>query len=251
MADVSGILPVTGCIMVSVKDNTYLAGTILAAALIVAVAIIYSFGPERPAPVSDGGGGSVELPTFLTTLPYEQTPGPGGDIILGNPNAAVEIVEYGDYQCPFCARFFLQTEGKIRENYIGSGKVKMIYKDLAFLGPESLEAALAANCAADEGKFWEYHDALFTVEAEDGKEHNGNLNKDLFLVIADKLGLNEATFEACYESRKYDGEVQSDIEEAQQDLERVSTPSVLINGELIQGALPYSDFAAVIDKYVK
>jgi protein-disulfide isomerase len=233
------------------KDNTYLAGTILVAALIIAVAIIYSFGPSRPPTTLNGNDSNVSLPSFETRLPFKQTPSPEGEIILGDLNAPVEIVEYGDYQCPFCARFFLESEEKIRANYIGPGKAKMIYKDLAFLGPESLDAALAANCAADEGKFWEYHDALFTVESKDNKEHNGNLNKELFMAIADKLELDKGTFESCYDSRKYDGEVQTDIAEAQQDLARVSTPSILINGELVQGAQPYDTFAAVIDKYIK
>ena len=142
------------------KDNT-LASTIFVSALIIAGAIIYSFGPERvPISLNDTSNPPT-LPPLEKNLPFQQTLDAMGDVVLGDPNAPVNIVEYGDYQCPFCARFFLETEEKIRENYIGPGKANMIYKDLAFLGPESLDAALAANCAADQGKFWEYHDKLF------------------------------------------------------------------------------------------
>lgn len=113
------------------------------------------------------------------------------DVILGDPNAPVTVIEYGDYQCPFCARFFTDVEPFIRDEYIKTGKVKMVFRNYAFLGPESVDAAEAAECAKDQGKFWEFHDALYEAEAEDGREHNGNLNKDLFVEISEKLGLTK------------------------------------------------------------
>ena len=240
----------------TVTDNTgMIVGGMLAGALIVAVAIIYAFGPERAAVTSDDG--AITLPPFEINSPYSQTLAPGGDILLGDPNAKVKIVQYGDYQYPFCANFALQTEPQIKQNYIASGKANMIYKDLIVIdnfirnGKESRNAALAANCAADQGKFWEYHDALFVVEAADRVENNGNLTKELFLAIADKLGMDKSTFESCYDTDKYSSEITSDTEEASKDLERLSTPSTLINGELVPGAQPYEVFATVIDKYLK
>ncbi len=245
------------------KDNTFLAGTILVSTLIVAGSLIYVFGPERAAVAPDSkqlaaiNQSAITLPPFETSLPYGQTPTPGGDVLLGDPDAPVEVVGYSDYQCPFCAKFAIQTEPQIRQNYIASSKAKMIYKDLIVVdgfianGHESTDAALAANCAADQGKFWEYHDALFIIEAVDQKENNGNLTKELFLAIADKLNMDKSAFESCYDSKKYAGEVASDTAEAQNDLSRLSTPSALINGELVQGAQPYANFAAVIDKFLK
>ncbi len=243
--------------MLFMKDNTFLVGAILASSLIVAGSLIYVFGPERAVGPSDGGGLAITLPPFETRLPYNQTPTPGGDILLGDPNAPVEIVGYSDYQCSFCVKFALETGPQIRENYIATGKAKMIYKDLIVVdgfvdgGHESTDAALAANCAADQGKFWEYHDALFIIESIDQKTNNGNLTKDLFMAIADKLELDEAAFEDCYDSKKYAGEVESDTAEAENDLPQLSTPSTLVNGELISGAQPYAIFAAVIDKFLK
>jgi protein-disulfide isomerase len=119
------------------------------------------------------------------------------DVVLGDPNAPVTFIEYGDYQCPFCARFFNDTEPLIRDQYIKTGKVKMIFRNYPFLdgfvsppGTESEYSAEAAECAKDQGKFWEYHDALYTAESQDGHENNGNLNRDLFFTIADNLKLN-------------------------------------------------------------
>ncbi len=242
------------------KDNTFLSGTILVAALIVAGALIYSFGPVRPASLPASlpapNLAAINLPPFETSLPYSQTLTSGGEVLLGDPNAPAEIVEYGDYQCPFCAKFALETEPRIRENYIASGKAKMVYKDLIVVenfiagGRESSDAALAANCAADQNKFWEYHDALFIIESADGKENSGNLTKDLFLTIADKFGMDKAVFESCYDSKKYAGEVRADTEEAGKDLSRLATPSSLVNGEVVAGAVPYNDFAKVIDKHL-
>lgn len=121
----------------------------------------------------------------------QNVPAPSADdVILGDSNAPVTVIEYGDYQCPFCARFFIDVEPLIRQKYIETGKVKMIFRNYAFLGPESPAAAEAAECAKDQGQYWAYHDALYAAEHQDGQERNGNLNKDLFETIAQSLKLN-------------------------------------------------------------
>jgi protein-disulfide isomerase len=122
----------------------------------------------------------------------DPTPPPidASDVILGDPNAPVTVIEYGDYQCPFCARFYTDIEPLIRDQYIKTGKVKMVFRNYPFLGPESTAAAEAVECAKDQGKYWEFHDALYAAEAIDGREHNNNLNRELFLTIAQDLKLN-------------------------------------------------------------
>jgi|SRR3989344_403375 len=112
------------------------------------------------------------------------------DVILGDPKAPVTLIEYGDYQCPFCSRFFKDTEPLIRKNYIETGKVKMVFRNFQFLGSESVNAAQAAECAKDQGKFWVYHDALYAAELEDGRENNGNLKRELFIDLAKSAGLD-------------------------------------------------------------
>lgn len=113
----------------------------------------------------------------------------GRDVVLGEQNAPVTLIEYGDYQCPFCARYFMEVEPLLREEYIKTGKVKMVFRNYPFLGPESVSAAEAAECAKDQGQFWAFHDALYNAEHQDGREHNGNLNNDLFFKLAKDLKL--------------------------------------------------------------
>lgn len=171
------------------------------------------------------------------------------DVILGDLNAKVALIEYGDYQCPFCGRFFSDTESLIRENYIKSGKVKMVYRNFAFLGPESFAAAEAAECARDQKQFWAYHDLLFTTEIQDGSEHNGNLNRDLFMKLAGQLKLDTNAFGACVDNKKYADLIKKDASDAKA-VGVNSTPIIFINDQKIQGALPYDNFKSVIDNFL-
>src|SRR3989344_8918289 len=176
-----------------------LPGSILVAAFLIAGALIYSVGARNldPQPAS-----------VATTLSGNDLT--DDDVVLGNLDAPVTLVEFGDYQCPFCGRFFAQAEPKIREEYIRTGKVKMIYRDFAFLGPESVAAAMASQCAAEQKKFWEYHDGLYTAEVVDGKEHNGNLSETFFKSLATSLGLDRVRFDSCLSSDKYLKEIEND-----------------------------------------
>lgn len=226
-------------------EGNFLAISILVAALIVAGTLIYVFGPGK------GQGGQAGNIGNQETATTGQPPAVGDDYVLGDPKAPVTIIEFGDYQCPFCGRFFSQTEPKIIENYVKTGKAKFVYKDLAFLGQESTDAALAANCAGEQGKFWEYHDLLFETENKDGEENNGNLNKSLFVSLARNLGLNESDFTSCFDSKKYLAEVEGDTAEAQGSLPQLSTPNTFVNNKLVSGAVPYEQFSAVIEGELK
>ncbi|MBI4120040.1 MAG: DsbA family protein [Parcubacteria group bacterium] len=167
--------------------------------------------------------------------------------VLGEANAKVAVIEFGDYQCPFCERFFQQVEPMIREQYVKTGKVKMAWRDFAFLGPESFWAAESARCANDQGKFWQYHDLLFNRQQG---ENQGAFNKDKLKGFAGELGLNQAEFDACLDGGKYTQAVKDDT-----DAGRASgvegTPATFVNGELIGGAQPFSVFQGVIEKYLK
>ena len=98
------------------------------------------------------------------------------DFIQGDQNAPVTIVLYVDFQCPFCGKFFKDTEQTALANYIKDGKIKLVSRDFAFLGDESLKAAQAARCAGDQGKFWEYHDYLFTHQKGENQGNFSTLN---------------------------------------------------------------------------
>src|SRR3989344_683479 len=156
-----------------------LPASILVAGLLVAGAVIYSTG-----------SGTLNGPANIVDV-VSNSDLSDDDVVLGNPDAKAAIVEFGDYQCPFCGRFLSEVEPKIRDEYIKTGKVKMVYRDFAFLGPESQGAALASQCAAEQGKFWAYHDALYQAEVADGKEHNGNLSSAFLKSLASDLGLDK------------------------------------------------------------
>ncbi len=239
------------------SDRNFLAIAIVTAAVIISGTLLYLFGSKNTANTTPTASvntvsTTAALPDFPTSVSYPQTK-VGDDVVLGSPSAPVTLEEYGDYQCPFCAKFFSEAEPLIRQNYVATGKVKMVYKNMIVIdsfvagGHESHDAALAASCAMDQGKFWEYSDAIFTVEGKDGRENSGNLTRDLFMQIAGKLGMNQSQFGTCYDSQKYADLVSNDQKEASANFKQFSTPSFLINGSVFQGAAPYAAFEQVIN----
>ena len=222
------------------QKDYFLPASILIAGVLIAGSVIYSAGlkntPAQPLEANLG---------IIATSPQI-----GDDAILGSKDAPVTIVEFGDYQCPFCARFFAETEEQIRKEYIETGKAKMVYKDFAFLGPESYAAAQAAECAKDQGKYWLYHDALYREEIADNQENNGNLSSERLKELALEIGLNQSEFSSCFDSKKYETEVNDDYAEAQ-GLGVKATPTVFINDQKFEGALPFSVFQEAIDKILE
>lgn len=163
--------------------------------------------------------------------------------VLGDPNAKVTIVEYADFQCPFCGRHHTAVSPGIIETYVNTGKVRMIYKHLAFLGPESVYAAVASECAADQGKFWEYHDYLF--EHQNG-ENQGAFNKDKLIEFGKTLELDMTRFEPCVTNDETIARVQADTEEAAK-FNVGSTPTFFVNGQPLVGLKSPAEFQAVIE----
>jgi len=174
------------------------------------------------------------------------------DPFKGDPNAPVTIVEFSDFQCPFCSRFFDQTLPLIEENYINTGKVKLVYKDLPLdnLHPNARPAHIAAECADEQGKFWEYHDALFEKQSEWQRLSSSDLQTTL-VQYADDFGLQTASFEACLNSPEIADEVNADFLQAA-SFGATGTPTFFIGNEKdgfvkLVGALPYAVFQGVID----
>jgi protein-disulfide isomerase len=227
-------------------SNSFLASSILVAALIIGGSVIYATRANVPnsgeagVPTNNAESGDAKI---AREKALEIT---SRDVIAEDANAPVTIIEYGDYQCPFCVKFFNQTESLIRNDYIKTGKVKMIYRNFAFLGPESIAAAEAAECAKDQGKFWAYHDAIYKAEGVDGTEFNGNLNRELFVKLAGDTRMDTAKFAECFDGKKYEKTVEDEIAAAK--VAGVdSTPSFFINGNQVKGAIPYSQFKTLID----
>jgi len=165
----------------------------------------------------------------------------------GDPNAPVTIIEFADFQCPYCGRFFAETKPQIDEQYMQSGKVRFAYFNFVFLGPESNWAAEAAECAADQNKFWQYHDKLY--DSQSG-ENQGAFNKDNLKQFAEELGLDTSAFNECLDSGKYTQLIQDESSLASSIGVR-STPTFLINGQAVVGAQPYEIFQQTIDSLLK
>ncbi|MEK7076682.1 MAG: DsbA family protein [Patescibacteria group bacterium] len=220
------------------RRNNLLPASILLAAVLVSGSIFYAVGRNGSAPKEKVSVNRDQL-AALAALPVSNAG--GRDVIVGDPKAPVTIIEYGDFQCPFCGRFFSQTEPMIREQFVKTGKVNMIYRHFAFLGPESFAAAEASECAKDQKKFWGFHDALYQIEGKDGREHNGNLNRDLFLAIADELKLDAKDFASCVDGGAYAEAVRKESDEGRAKGVD-STPSFFVNGTLVRGAIPFEDY---------
>jgi protein-disulfide isomerase len=152
-----------------------------------------------------------QLSTQISQLAASQTPQQpkleatlhlGPDVPrLGDPNAPVTIVEYADFQCPFCEKVFQSVLPQIKTKYIASGKANFVFQDFAFLGPESTRAAEAAKCAGAQGKFWDYHDTLY--QSQNG-ENQGAFADPKLKGFAKTLGLDITQFNTCLTTKKYD-----------------------------------------------
>ena len=148
---------------------------------------------------------------------------------LGVATAPVKIEEFGDYQCPACGAFFVQMEPTLVKNYIDTGKVYFTFTPFSFIGPESAQAAQAAYCAMDQGKFWEYHDQLYNNQKG---ENQGGFNDTVLEGFAQTLGLNMDTFKTCFTSGKYKSLVDENI--AYGNSKNIqSTPSFIVDGKLV------------------
>lgn len=162
----------------------------------------------------------------------------------GDPNAPVTIVEFSDFQCPYCGRFAVETKSQIDETYVEAGQVRFGYRHFAFLGEPSLWAAEASECAADQDAFWPYHDRLVQRLAVEGQRDFTKANLKAF---AAELGLDTGAFNLCMDEGKYAAAVEAASSEAQ-ELGVRSTPSFLVNGRPLVGAQPFSVFEQVIQQ---
>lgn len=226
------------------RKDYFLPASILIAGILISGSIIYVIGRNQ---TGNTGGRPPDDQSAALNPKAETVEVSKRDVVLGDSDAPVSFIEYGDFQCPFCGRLHETVSPFLRKEYIETGKVKMVYRNFAFLGPESFDAAEAAECAKDQGRFWAFHDVLFETEIADGREHNGNLNRDLFIQLAEEAGMNTQEFTKCYDSEKYADQVKKDSSAARQAGVN-STPTTFINGQLVRGALPYESFKTIIDQ---
>lgn len=237
---------------VTIKKSTY--NQILAGVVVLAVALAFSGGY-----IIGGAGKATTLTggTLQQPTPQQPTAAPpqnsrvqvsvDDDPVLGSASAPLTIIEFSDYQCPFCQRFHQQTWTQLKTDYIDSGKVKFVYRDFPLPFHQNAEiAAEAANCAGEQGKYWEMHEQLFAKGSGDGT----GLDAASLKSYAAGLGLNAANFATCLDGSKYASEIQKDT--ADGTTAGVSgTPTFFIGSpsagyQMLVGAQPYAAFQQAI-----
>lgn len=208
-----------------------------------------------------GGGALIlllALPSIIDALrPAGEVVIPEGTVYeqvdfntMGDPNAPVVIVEYSDFQCPYCKRFSDETEPSLIENYVNTGKVLLVYTPYGpggrFIGPESEYAAHAAFCAAEQGKFWEYKEIIF---ANHTGENVGDYTEKKLIAFAEELNLDMQQFNECFNSRKYEQLINEGIARGRANAVG-GTPTFIFNDgvEVLEGAFPINSFVDVIER---
>ncbi len=225
-------------------------GCALLACIVVVVAVTLAYIPILSKTISGNPSPALQVNNTpqrqmpnVVVPPTRDHPQANGNK-MGDPNAPVKIVEYADFQCPYCMHYWQDTEPQIIQNYVAAGKVYYEYHSVgAFLGPQSADAANAAYCAADQNKFWEYHDILF---ANWTGENVGDFTLDKLRQYATAINLNLDQFNTCINSGAHDDLVRQDASDAKAAGVQ-GTPAFIINGKLIEGAEPYSTFQQTID----
>ncbi len=198
---------------------------------------------------------TAAAPQTAPNVPNQPAPGTKVDVkighlpVLGDKNAKVEVVEFSDFQCPFCKQWADQTKDQLFKNYVDTGKIKFSYRQYPIeqLHPNAQKASEASECANDQDKFWDYHDLLF-------KEQSSWANlpdpTSQFSTYATQLGLNKGNFDTCMNSGKFKDIVSKDLQEG--GTAGVNgTPTFFINGVSLVGAQPYDSFKAAIDAELK
>ena len=221
-------------------------GAIIASITIVAVILATngSLGEQElliePTPkIEQMGPAKITMDTFVLN----------GSPILGDPNAPITLVEFGDYQCHYCNVFFQSIEEDIIKNYVETGKVKIIFKDYNIIGPDSINASHGAHCANEQELFWEYHDILYSNWTG---ENNGWASSNNLRIFAEEINADVDKWTECMNEKTH-SKVIIDSNNDAKSLELTGTPAFFVinsNGEVSKlfGAQPFEIFEKVFDK---
>jgi len=221
-----------------VSPNTMIiSGAVVIAGLLIGLAVIYSNGGFRG--LLDDSGQAAELPSSASLI--------DDDTILGEKKAKLTIVEFSDFQCPYCRKFWQDTLPQIKKEYIDTGKVNFVYRDYPLsIHPMANPSAEATECADEQGKYWQMNDKIF---AEQVKKGEGTVQYTLNEIKkwAGEIGLDTKTFNSCLDTRKFKNEVAKDLSDGTaQGVE--GTPAFFIGSQVMSGAYPFAQFKIIIDE---
>ena len=242
------------------KNLAMICGTVILAALIISGTILYN-NSKSSDNNNIAGNGNVpnqqqqQQPTGPVKVSVDDDP------VLGDKNAPLTMIEFSDYECPFCKRHFTDVYPQLKKDYIDTGKLKLVFRDFIAVpthNPLATSQAMGASCAKEQGgdsMYFKYHDEIFKRTISNG---NGMAVSQLG-VIAKDLGLNVPTFQSCLDSNKYKAEVEKDIADASKAgvngtpsfFVGKSNSSGTIDGTIIVGAQPFSAFKVIIDEMLK
>lgn len=185
---------------------------------------------------------AVDVSPIDSTLPKVQSNG----YVIGSSSAPLEVIEFGDFECPSCARFATLTEPDVRSRLIDKGIIRLRYIDFPLsMHRNTWPASRAAACADEQGKFWQMHDSLFQTQDQWNGEATSNPNP-FFKKLAGEIGLNQQQFDQCVDSKKTQAKIQAH-EQLAIDKHIQATPSFIIGGKLVEGPQPYDVFKALVD----
>jgi len=242
--------------MAKLKKDTALIASIIFASVVVASSLTF-FGMQLA-----GGGGDLEeqIQEGIEAYVQKQVQGPAkpqvnaedfvdDDAVLGDKNAPVTIVEFSDYQCPFCKRFADGAFAQLKSEYIDTGKVKLVFRDFPLsFHPAAMPAALAAECAREQGgdeAYFKLHDYIFAnQESIPGSVTDA---ADYYAAVVKNMGVKDASkFKSCVSEQKYLAEAEKDLQDGQR-AGVTGTPGFLIGEQMIEGAQPFEAFAQAIE----
>lgn len=220
------------------------AGLALALVAVLGVlALTKSFGGDdaadrdTAAATSEQRGGGGKLAQLARREPHDP-------LAIGRVDAPVVMVEWAEFQCPFCGQFARDTQPELVKKYVDAGKLRIEWHDYPYLGKQSTTAAHAGRAAAAQGTFWEYHDALFAHQVP---VNSGGLTEDHLVNVAGKLGMDTERFRSDMNSQRVAAAVERDRQQAL-DLGITGTPAFLIGDEPLIGAMSTDTFERTIDK---
>lgn len=209
--------------------------------LAVVVALVFIvFLVVKPGASSSGGSGALPLGLVrpLSMIPASI---PRDGRTVGSPTAKVTLNEWEDFQCTACAKFSETVEPSLVGRFLSSGAVKMTYHDFFVIGPESIDAATAARCAGEQGKFWDYHGWLF---ANQNGENQGWFSRERLAATAGQVGVDEAKWSACYDSGAARQAATAEADQGKQ-LGLNQTPTLMIDGKILTFSTAADLFAQI------
>ncbi|GAB2743049.1 DsbA family protein [Nocardioides pakistanensis] len=227
--------------------------------IVVAVVAALITGVMLLAPALAGGGGNEsEAPVAGVSRDGSRPPVDGESdpfaalvrrdaddpMALGEVDAPVVMINYSEFQCPFCGKFARDTKPELVQKYVEDGTLRIEWRDFPYLGPESTTAAQAGRAAGAQGKFWEFHDAMF---ADQQPPNSGKLTEEYLVGVAKEAGLDAEQFAKDLKSDAVAAAVQKDFQEGQ-SIGVTGTPAFLVNGQPIMGAQPTEVFAEAIEQ---